>query len=64
MRHEFDLDLFAIEIAVKIEEMDLDHRLSGAVGRARPDIARALIALALMLDADRIDAVGNVLARR
>ena len=63
MRHELDLDLLAIEIAVEIEEIDLDHRLSCAEGRARPDIACALIAFALVLDADGVDAVGNVLTR-
>src|SRR4029079_17358805 len=44
MRHELDFDLLAVEIAVEIEEIDLDHRLSRAEGRARTDIACALVA--------------------
>src|SRR5262249_15269480 len=64
MRDQLDVDLLAIEITLKIEEIDFEHRLTSSEGRARSDISRALIAASLVLDSHRVDSVGNFLAGR
>ena len=42
------LDLLAIQVAVEVEQIGLEHRLAVAKGRARPDVASGGIAAALV----------------
>src|SRR4029077_8110851 len=58
---ELDLDLLAVEVALEVKEIGLEHRLIAAERRTRTDIAGGSIAAALVLDPHRVDAVGDVL---
>ena len=61
-RDELELDILAIQVAVEVEQIGLEHRRAVAEGRARPDIASGGVAAPLDVDAHGIDALRHVLA--
>ena len=55
--NEFDFDVVAVKIAIKIEQEYLQHRLAIVEGRSGAEIGCRKVALPVVVDEHRIDAI-------